>query len=596
MNSKDTSRAILIIDDEVSLRNTFSTFLRRDGYKNVTAVATFDEALHCARNNRFDLIFCDIVLESYSGIELLKKLRNMGLQCPVVLITGYPEVKTASEAVRLGAFDYIPKPVEKETLLKTARLAIAHYQMEQQKREAERKQQQAIHFLETVFTAVSDPIIAVDNKLEILQGNEAAARLLGSSMNDNGGNLERLCSGAGLEDLAKQTRKVLESGNKIMDYRLESTGKEESRLYSVCISPLELTGPEKGRTRGGVAVLRDITYRRSCPKAQNRLHKMLGGSPAMQEVFTLIRHVGKVDTSVLITGPSGTGKELAAHALHMESCRAGKSFVKVDCTAIPDDLLESELFGHKRGAFTGATEDRKGRILQADGGTLFLDEIGDISTAMQLRLLRFLQEKTFYPVGRDKELSVNVRVIAATNADLRERVQAGGFREDLYFRLHVIEIPLPPLQSRRGDVMLLTEHFIHHFAKKTGKAISGISEEAMDHLNSYHWPGNVRELEHVIERACVLCPGSLITHELLSREILHAEETDNMATGTTHGQGNILQFTHPSKNTDKVERILWALQKTGGNKAKAARLLGIDRSTLYRKIHELRIDLDVFSF
>ena len=209
----------------------------------------------------------------------------------------------------------------------------------------------------------------------------------------------------------------------------------------------------------------------------------------MQNVYLLVEKIGRVDTSVLITGASGTGKELVVDALHQESPRHNKPLIMVDCTALQDNLLESELFGHKKGSFTGAEENRQGRILQAEGGTLFLDEIGDISKTKQLRLLRFLQEKTFYPVGCDKEIQVDVRVIAATNVNLKEKVQNGSFREDLYFRLLIIEINLPPLQVRTGDIALLTNHFVHLYAHKSDKSIleeeaSAVTRKAIDGLNN----------------------------------------------------------------------------------------------------------------
>ena len=237
-----------------------------------------------------------------------------------------------------------------------------------------------------------------------------------------------------------------------------------------------------------------------------------------------------------------------------------------------------------------------GRILQADGGTLFLDEIGDISSMMQLRLLRFLQEKTFYPVGRDTAIQVDVRVIAATNVNLREQVQRGKFREDLYFRLRVIDIILPPLRERNGDTILLANHFLNHYTRKMGKPITGISEQAIELLSSYHWPGNIRELEHVIERAAVLCNDSTISKELLPGEILYPQDHSS---NISHSQENSIppknepqlapQFFQPSS---LKEAIIAALKKSGGNKAKAARLLSIDRSTLYRKLKELQIDLN----
>jgi DNA-binding NtrC family response regulator len=304
-----------------------------------------------------------------------------------------------------------------------------------------------------------------------------------------------------------------------------------------------------------------------------------------------------------VTGASGTGKELVADALHQESRRKNKPLIKVDCTAIADNLLESELFGHKKGAFTGATEDRKGRIFQANGGTLFLDEIGDISPMMQLRLLRFLQERTYYPVGSDKEVQVDVRVVAATNANLKEKVADGSFREDLYFRLLIIDIPLPPLCDRNGDIPLLVNHFIERFATQMKKNITGISDQAMAALCNFSWPGNVRQLEHVIERACVLCPGATISISQLPKDVtdsgdsqlpnkpqatpLEAFVSEIAANNPEHNQA----FPTTNTSAEIKNNITHALKKTGGNKAKAARLLGIDRSTLYRKIHELHIDL-----
>jgi transcriptional regulator with PAS, ATPase and Fis domain len=239
-----------------------------------------------------------------------------------------------------------------------------------------------------------------------------------------------------------------------------------------------------------------------------------------------------------------------------------------------------------------------GRILQADGGTLFLDEIGDISPMMQLRLLRFLQEKTFYPVGRDTPIQVDVRVIAATNVNLRKKVEKGEFREDLYFRLRVIDIILPALREREGDVELLARYFITRIAERIGKNITGISDQALRLMERYAWPGNVRELENVLERACVLCGSPTIVASLLPPEILHQEEQEHIRRPAERilpvGQPASPESLPHASHLSMEERIINALRKTGGNKAKAARLLGINRSTLYRKIHDLQIDLSVF--
>lgn len=592
--------AILIVDDENSLRNTFSIFLKRAGYETVIAVGSFEEAVKAISSRMFDLIISDIVLESHSGIELLKRFRELGVTCPVVMVTGYPQVETASEAVRLGAFDYLPKPVEKEALLKTARLAIRQYRLEQEKREAELARERYRRFLETLFKSVSDSIISVDNDLNILKMNHAAGVLLEKFHPDigEGKNLVTICQQEELGRLVDKIKKVLKTGVELIDHRVEFPLADTRKMVSICISPLD---NGTGDPVGAVLVLRDMSHKvQKTVQGRTRFHKMLGASAAMQNVYLLLENIGRVDTSVLITGESGTGKELAVHALHQESTRHDRPLVMVDCTAMTDSLLESELFGHKKGSFTGAGENRMGRILQADGGTLFLDEIGDISMTMQLRLLRFLQERTFYPVGSDKELRVDVRVVAATNVDLKEKVKSGSFREDLYFRLLIIDIHLPPLRDRQGDIVLLANHFIGRFAKKLKKNITGISEQAMALLCAYAWPGNVRQLEHTIERACILCQGTTISSEQLPEELVgrSAEVQSPLLPEPAKTEESSLAELHRltlSKEDEQVtEKILTALKTAGGNKAKAARLLNIDRSTLYRKMKELHIDADIF--
>jgi DNA-binding NtrC family response regulator len=600
--TKAKEASILVVDDEVSLRNTFRTFLQRAGYKTVIAVGSFTEAVKAVSMQMFDLIVCDIVLENHSGIDLLKRFKHLGVNCPIVMITGYPHVDTASEAVRLGAFDYLAKPVEKEALLKIARLAIQQYHLERARQEAERAREQYRRFLETIFKSVSDSIISVDPGMYIMQVNNAASVLFRQMQMElfAGGNFTNIVEkNEGLCKLGDDVADVLATGTELTDHRLECFQGEICKILSICISPLD---NGTGTPIGVVLVIRDMT-----PKEQNQIaqrthfHKMIGASSAMQNVYLLIEKIGRVDTSVLITGASGTGKELVVHALHQESPRHNKPLVMVDCTAIQDTLLESELFGHKKGSFTGAEENRVGRILQAEGGTLFLDEIGDISKVMQLRLLRFLQEKTFYPVGSDKETQVDVRVVAATNVDLKEKVQNGSFREDLYFRLLIIDIHLPPLCVRTGDITLLTNHFIHLYAHKLGKRITGISKQALELLCQYDWPGNVRQLEHSIERACILCQDATISTEHLPQELVNVFRINSQLPLPAEEKSDIRQG-HPDNQTalteqeqQTTEEIIKALKQAGGNKAKAARILQIDRSTLYRKIRELHIDIDIFT-
>ena len=601
MNSSEPETAILVIDDEESLRNTFQFFLQNEGYSPVITASTYEEALNEINDRHFDLIISDIVLGGSTGIDLLRRVRELGRTCPVVMITGYPTVETASEAVRLGAFDYIPKPVEKQTLLKTARLALRQHQLELGQRRAEQERERYRTFLETVFKSVADGIITVDMNLGIMEMNPAARLLLGELEPGlaEQNSIARLCSRDEFAPLKKDLLQALKTGGEISARNFECQGAGRRRkVLSVSTAPLK---DGAGGLAGAVLVVRDQSPVEAVPTGRRQqFHRFLGASDAMQAAYTMIENVGRVDLTVLITGESGTGKELAAEALHLESHRKNRPLVKVDCTAIPESLLESELFGHRKGSFTGADRDRLGRILQADGGTLFLDEIGDISPLMQLRLLRFLQESTFYPVGQDTPLHVDVRVITATNVDLKEKVRSGAFREDLYFRLRVIDIILPPLRERGNDILLLADHFIARIAPKVGKTIGGLSDQARQLLLQHRWPGNVRELEHVIERACVLCPGPTISTDHLPLDLTSlprsAEQPAFADRGPTPPVFAQPAPVAPATTLSRADRIVAALRTAGGNKAKAARLLGIDRTTLYRKIKELRLDLSQLDF
>ncbi len=589
---------ILVVDDEESLRHTFKIFLKREGYGPIVLASNFEEALAELTTQPFQLIISDIVLGGNTGIDLLKRIRELNISCPVIMVTGYPHVDTASDALRLGAFDYIQKPVEKDQLLKTTRLALQQYRLRQEKQKAEEEKEKYRGYLDTLFRSVSDSILAIDQNMNIVKMNQAARSLMGivNPEVQEGANFIAVCNDKNCGVLKADAEKVLRSGVEIKEHRIEfMTDSGEQKIISVCISPLE---DGKGGFHGVALVIRDMTKEeQGHSKQRSSFHRMIGASPVMQTVYTMIENVGKVDSAVLITGESGTGKELATEALHLESHRKNRPLVKVDCTAIPENLLESELFGHKKGSFTGA-DRRVGReCIYGDGGTLFLDEIGDISSMTQLRLLRFLQEKTFYPVGRDTAIQVDVRVIAATNANLLQQVQQGNFREDLYFRLRVIDIILPPLRERNGDVILLANNFIQIYAKQMGKQISGISDQAMDLLSQYNWPGNIRELEHVIERSCVLCNGNTIAKSQLPHEIQHPQESQSQTAHTLQHNSEFSQpeypaFTDPFQTNNLEDRIIGALKRCGGNKAKAARLLSIDRSTLYRKLRELHIDLN----
>ena len=579
---------ILVVDDEESLRLTFQMFLGREGYGPVVTASTFEEAMALIEQQTFDLIISDIVMEGASGIDLLRRVRELGLECPMVMVTGYPNINTASEAVRLGAFDYLAKPVKKADLLRTARMALQQYGLWKEKERLTEEKERYQQYLETIFRSVRDMIITVDHDLRVVQMNDQAKNWAATYM-------PHLAIGADLEEVAgafavfaSDVQKVMDCREAVSEHRIEVNLEDGAHVvFRLSAAPLE-SQHDKGFL-GVVLVFRDVSRLEDLEKRGKRtyFHRLAGVSRAMQTVYTLIENVGQVDTSVLITGESGTGKELVAEALHAESPRRDMPLVKFDCTSIPENLMESELFGHKKGAFTGADRNREGRILQADGGTLFLDEIGDISPLMQLRLLRFLQERTFYPVGEDRPVTVDVRVVAATNADLKQKVQRGEFREDLYYRLRVIDITLPPLRNREGDLPILVDLFLARFSKRLNKNITGISDQALQLLADYSWPGNVRELEHVVERACVLCTDDTITTGNLPEEV---RSWNRVAATTSGGNGEdpslVKDFVGgaPVSRESEKEHLLNIIAQTDGNKAKAARLLGIDRSTLYRKM------------
>jgi DNA-binding NtrC family response regulator len=332
-------------------------------------------------------------------------------------------------------------------------------------------------------------------------------------------------------------------------------------------------------------VLREAALRREVSRLRKEVHKeysfhhILGKSKAMQAVFDLIKRVADSPTNLLITGESGTGKELVAKAIHYNSDRKDAPFVPVNCAAIPEQLLESELFGHMRGSFTDARFDKRGLFEEAQSGTLFLDEISELPIMLQAKLLRAIQEKEIRRVGATKPIAVDVRIIAATNLTLAEEVKAKRFRDDLYYRLNVIELKLPPLRDRREDILLLVEGFLKKCGEARGKEVKGVTEAALAMLIDYTWPGNVRELENVIERAVTLSRGEKVTPDDLPPAVQGAR-------GDRRVLDEAAEKTLPLHEIEK-EYIKKILEKTGGNKYQAAQALGIDRKTLYRKLAEI---------
>ncbi|MEJ2696541.1 MAG: sigma-54-dependent Fis family transcriptional regulator [Candidatus Sulfobium sp.] len=561
----EKSHRILVIDDEESIRYTFESFLEDEGY-SVDTARDYHEAVGRIGDTDFDLIFADVILPGgKTGIDVIRELRARKQDCPVIMVTGDPNVESASDAVRLGAFDYIPKPVRQDTLLRVAAMALKHKTVTEEK---ERYRSN----LEAIFRSVKDAIITVDRNTRVVELNAAAAKICGLSREDIGqpfssvqADCRKNCLGALSE--------TIDTGQPVEVSRLEC-GHRKSPGHVVTLSTSPLLDHQGGFS-GVVIVVRDETRLADLErdlKERRQFHNIIGSDWKMQEIYSLIESLADVQTTVLITGESGTGKELVADALHYRGIRNDKPLVKVNCAALSENLLESELFGHVKGAFTGAITDKVGRFQKADGGTIFLDEIGDISPKMQVRLLRVLQEMEFERVGDSTPVRVDVRVIAATNQELAEKVRRSEFREDLYYRLKVIEMHLPPVRDRLEDIPLLTGHFLKKFNKKFNRDITGISTEVQRIFMDHPWPGNVRELEHTLEHAFILCRQNIITVEHLPGNIKGAAKTT--MSGEARGK------------KDEAAEILRALEKAGGNKAKAARLLGIDRKTLYRKMEK----------
>ncbi len=439
---------ILIVDDELIMRESLAGWLERDGHAVQTAVSG-EEALEMVKETQFDIFLVDIKMEGISGLDVLRSVRETDPEADVVMITAYGSIPSAIEAMKDGAYDYMLKPF--------------------------------------------DP-----NELGVLI-------------------------------------------EKIIHHQEQA---------------------------------REVIYLKEQVKERTRFESMIGQSKPMQEIFDLICDVAPMDSTVLITGETGTGKGLAAKAIHTNSSRRNGPFVTVNCGAIPEHLMETELFGHQKGAFTDAKETKKGRLELAHGGTLFLDEIGEISMRMQIDLLRVLEDRVFYRVGGTQPIEADFRVIAATNRNLEEAITAGAFREDLFYRLNVISFAMPALIQRKEDIPLLADHFLYRFAQETNKPIDKISREAMDEMMLYDWPGNIRELENAIERAVVV--GK-------EREILPEDLPIFCHEPTPVKRASSL------KEVEKAH-IQQVLTENQWNIARSAKILEIDRSTLYSKIKRYQID------
>ncbi|MFH0944300.1 MAG: sigma 54-interacting transcriptional regulator [Planctomycetota bacterium] len=431
-----------------------------------------------------------------------------------------------------------------------------------------------------LLDSITDGVFAVDEEFRITSFNRAAAEITGVPREEAVGQPCCEVFHASICETECALRGTMKSGQSVQCRPIHIV-RPNGRRLPVSISTAILRD-EKGKIIGGVESFRDLSViedlRRELTQ-RHTFHDIVAKSRAMQRVFDVLPRLAESHATVLIEGPSGSGKELIAHAIHDLSLRAKGPLVTVNCGALPDTLLESELFGHVRGAFTDAKADRKGRFAAAEGGTIFLDEIGDVSPALQVRLLRVLQERTYEPVGSNHPQRADVRVISATNKNLRVEVDAGRFREDLYYRINVIRLEVPALSDRGSDIPLLAEHFIGRFNRLQDGRITGLSDEALAALIRYPWPGNVRELENAIEHAFVLCRGPVIAPEHLPPEIAGASVTKEIAEAPI-GR-TLAQF--------EAQVILAALRSNGWRRLDTARELGINKSTLWRKMKKLGI-------
>ncbi len=432
-----------------------------------------------------------------------------------------------------------------------------------------------------ILDSISDGVFTVDNRWLVTSFNRAAQQITGVP---RGQAIGRRCCDvfrASICEGACALRQTLETGRPIVNQTVYIVDVRGRRI-PISISTAILRDAS-GQPIGGVETFRDLSVVEELRKELHATYSfadIIGHSPAMRRLFVLLPQVATSDSSVLIEGPSGTGKELFARALHNLSKRKSRRFVAINCGALPDTLLESELFGYKAGAFTDARKDKPGRFALAQGGTIFLDEIADVSPAMQSRLLRVLQERIYEPLGGIEPVQANVRLVAATHADLQERVRRGRFREDLYYRINVVRLQLPALRDRREDIPLLVDHFIHRFNHLKEKDIAGVSEAAMAPLLEHDYPGNVRELENIIEHAFVLCPSGLIQPEHLPASLCkHTSLTAPRGSAAT-----------TLKDMEAL-MIQDALRKHQGNRQAAARTLGIHPATLFRKAKTMGIPL-----
>ncbi len=459
---KNERAHILIVDDELSMRELLYVMLSREGYQ-VSFAENGKKAIAMITESHYDLLLCDIRLGDITGLDVLKAAKKRYPETVVILISAYASTETAVEAMNYGAYDYVPKPFDNNELRQTIAKALQLKTVEHDKKALNNAVKKIIHF-----------------------------------------------------------------------------------------------------------------------------GKIVGSSPKMLHIYRMIEQLSGTKTNILIAGESGTGKELIAQAIHEKSDRREQPFVTINCGGIPENLMESELFGHKKGSFTGASADKIGLLHEADKGTIFLDEIGELSLPLQVKLLRAVQEKVFKAVGSNIDITVDIRLISASNKSLEEEVIAGRFREDLFYRLNVIEMKVPPLRERKADLPLLAQHFLDKYSKEMGKEIAKISSYAIDLLNKYDFPGNVRELENLMERSVALSSTNIILPDSLALSTHKRRWIENAGQDRFDLEA-VKEGVNLTEILDKIEKayLRKAMECSNGNKKKAAVLLGLGYRSMWHRLDKL---------
>ncbi len=578
--TKTNTANILVVDDTPVNLKLLSELLSKQGY-DVRPVADPQLALSGAKSLLPDLILLDIKMPGMDGYEFCGHLKaaEKTKDIPVIFISALEDSESITKGFAVGGVDYITKPFQQQEVLVRVRFQLELRNAIRTREMAIHEKEQANLLMETIFSSVQDTIITIDENLKIIHCNKIEEEIC-CLPNMEGVSFFQKQQELGIGPCHDLVVKTLKTQQPVKEHRIEcSCHRHGNQTLVLNASPLK---SPTSHLSGVVLVIRNVSRLAKLEKElleRGRFGNIIGKSKKIQKIFALLEQMANIEFNALIIGESGTGKELIADAIHYGGIRADKPLVKVNCAALSDNLLESELFGHVRGAFTGAVSDREGRIEAAESGTIFLDEIGDISMAMQLRLLRFLESKDYERVGESKTKQADVRVVAATNSNLLEKVRQGTFREDLYYRLMGVVFELPPLRERMEDLLLIGDYFIQKFAKNHQKHIIGVSEPVKKIFLSHSWPGNIREFRNIIEFACALCTDGLILEEHLPPYFLNTlndHSTDRKMAGS---------LEKPEK-----EAIVQALDQVKWNKAKAARVLGISRATIYNKIKEYGIE------